>query len=522
MLLLDAQQKRYTLIDAQSQQQYDKQDSLSAVQFLDSLATHNYYFTKVISVAKKGDSTTIIFDKGKNYNAVKVRLATEWANQFYLETEFFTPNLDSLRKNIHQKLLEQGYSFSRLKTQYLGSEQEVPMVELSIYQDQQRKINGFVLKGYEKVPKRFVKNLEKEYQGKIYKNPNLLSLQKSLQNHPYIQLEKPPQTLFTKDSTDIYLFLKKKKSNSFDGVIGFGNDKSDKFTLNGTLDVQFRNMFNGFEAIQLYWQRNPDSGQNFDLKVDVPYVLGSNVGLNIQTNIYKQDSTFANFKFRPSVYYHLSNRQKLGLRGNFETSTVTQPLFLEGKDFNKQGVGLWYEYTEPTDIELFRYQSKIAAEVSYISAYYQSDDLRSKQYLTQLYLERNFKLIGNHYLNLRGDFNWLNSSLSLSTNEMLRFGGWNSLRGFNENSLLADLFYFGTAEYRYIIGKQAFFDIFGQYGQFNNKNIDYHSSVYSFGLGFNFFLPIGLMSFQISNGNSTGNPIQFKDTKIHWGILARF
>ena len=281
-------------------------------------------------------------------------------------------------------------------------------------------------------------------------------------------------------------------------------------------------MFNGFEAIQLYWQRNPDSGQNFDLKVDVPYVLGSNVGLNLQTNIYKQDSTFANFKFRPSVYYHLSNRQKLGLRGNFETSTVTQPLFLEGKDFNKQGVGLWYEYTEPTDIELFRYQSKIAAEVSYISAYYQSDDLRSKQYLTQLYLERNFKLIGNHYLNLRGDFNWLNSSLSLSTNEMLRFGGWNSLRGFNENSLLADLFYFGTAEYRYIIGKQAFFDIFGQYGQFNNKNIDYHSSVYSFGLGFNFFLPIGLMSFQISNGNSTGNPIQFKDTKIHWGILARF
>ena len=65
MLLLDAQQKQYLLIDAQTQQQYNKKDSLSAVQFLDSLATHNYYFTKVISVAKKGDSTTIIFDKGK-------------------------------------------------------------------------------------------------------------------------------------------------------------------------------------------------------------------------------------------------------------------------------------------------------------------------------------------------------------------------------------------------------------------------------------------------------------------------
>jgi hemolysin activation/secretion protein len=105
---------------------------------------------------------------------------------------------------------------------------------------------------------------------------------------------------------------------------------------------------------------------------------------------------------------------------------------------------------------------------------------------------------------------------------MLRLGGWNSFRGFNENSLLADAYYFGTAEYRYLIGEQAFFDVFGQYGQVNNKNINTNTTLYSVGLGFNFFLPIGLMSFQISNGNPVGNPIKFNDTKIHWGILAKF
>ncbi|MBP3839998.1 MAG: hypothetical protein J6D35_03455, partial [Chryseobacterium sp.] len=81
---------------------------------------------------------------------------------------------------------------------------------------------------------------------------------------------------------------------------------------------------------------------------------------------------------------------------------------------------------------------------------------------------------------------------------------------------------FGTAEYRYLVGEQAFFDIFGQYGRLNNSSLAEKPKLYSFGLGFNFFLPIGLMSFQISNGNQFGNPIRFGDTKIHWGVISKF
>jgi hypothetical protein len=58
-------------------------------------------------------------------------------------------------------------------------------------------------------------------------------------------------------------------------------------------------MFNGFETINLYWQRNPDKGQTFDLQVDIPYLFKSNVGMNMKVNIYRQDSTFANVKFLP-------------------------------------------------------------------------------------------------------------------------------------------------------------------------------------------------------------------------------
>lgn len=310
--------------------------------------------------------------------------------------------------------------------------------------------------------------------------------------------------------------------NSFDGIVGFGNDKTEKFTFNGTLNLQFRNMFNGFESIGLYWQRNPDKGQTFDITTDVPYILRPNVGTNFNVNIYRQDSTFANVKVLPSVYYHISNRQRIGVRGTFETSTVMDSLYVQAKDYSKKGVGMWYEFTEPTDIELFLHRSKIRAETDYISTDYTKEDINAKQTRFFFYGERNFHLSGNHWINLKGETALMNSKNEFSVNELMRFGGWNSMRGFNENSLIADFYYYGNAEYRYLVNNQAFFDIFLQYGQLNNKALNLKPQLYSFGLGFNFFLPIGLMSFQISNGNEFGNEIKFGDTKIHWGILSRF
>lgn len=37
------------------------------------------------------------------------------------------------------------------------------------------------------------------------------------------------------------------------------------------------------------------------------------------------------------------------------------------------------------------------------------------------------------------------------------FVAWNSFRDFNEISLYSDFYYVGAAEYRYLVGEQAFF-----------------------------------------------------------------
>lgn len=519
---LQAQKKQYFLIDIQTKARKKVKDSASAAKFLDSLAQNNYFFTELKEVKLKGDSTQIYYDKGKNFNETYVSLSDSIVQKLKLEKEFFTKNLDSTKKKINQAYIDDGFAFSRLKSNVKSKKNGFPVVELDINKNDRRTIDGFVVKGYTRVPKRFIKNLDKEFKGKKYDDKNLIAVNKQFQGHPFLSLERQPQTLFTKDSTQIFLFIEKKKTNTFDGVIGFGNDKTEKFTLNGTLNVNFKNMFNGFETINLYWQRNPDKGQTFDLQTDVPYLFNSNVGINMKVNIYRQDSTFANVKALPAFYYHINNRQKIGFRATFESSTIIDTLYVQGKDYNKKGIGVYFDMTEPTDIDLFLYKTKINFGYDYLTTTYTKENIRSPQNQFYFFGEHNYHINGNHFLNIKGEGAMMDSKVDFSANELYRFGGWNSLRGFNENSLAGDFYYYGSLEYRYLIGNQAFFDIFGQYGKLNNKSLGVKPQLYSVGLGFNFFIPIGLMSFQLSNGNEIGNPFKFNDIKIHWGILSRF
>ncbi|MGS0748448.1 hypothetical protein [Halpernia sp. GG3] len=519
-IFYQAQKKKYILIDIQNNQKKEVSDSLSAVKFLDSLSQNSFYLTEVTSVKKQGYSTEIYFDKKQNFNKAAVHISDSLAKQLKLSQNFTTENLDSLKVKINQIYRNKGFAFNRVKTKFNGFKNDIPQIDLDVSNAGKRTIDKFVLKDYNKAPKRFVKSLEEDFLHRTYNDKNLLQINRSLQNHPFVLLERPPQTLFKKDSTEIFLFIKKKVNSTFDGIVGFGNDKTNKFTLNGSLNLNLKNIFNGFETIGLYWQRNPDSGQTFNLGTDIPYLFNSKVGFNLNVNIYRQDSTYATVKAIPGFYYHISSNQKIGLRGTFETSAILDSLYTGGKNYTKQGIGLFYEYTKPTEIEIFQYQTRINTTVDYLRANYTDQKFNQIQYF--LSAENSIHLTGNHYLNINGESALINAKNELNTNELFRFGGWNSLRGFNENSLFADFYAYGGAEYRYLVNPQTFFDVFGQYGILNNPNLTSQIKLYSLGFGFKFFIPLGLMSVQISNGSQFGEAFNFKSTKISWGLLSRF
>lgn len=217
-----AQDKQYFLHDTATKKIVIKNDSLSAVKFLDSLVEDKYYSTKLVKIEKTGNRIDIYFDKGQNYQQVLVKLSDSIANELGLKNTFVTTNLDSLKNTINKIYLEKGFAFNRIKSNFLGLDSSTgkPIASISVIKDKKRVIDVFKVKGYDKVPKRFIYNLEKEFKGKLHHSTQLIALLKRLQNHSFVLLERPPQTLFTPDSTQVFLFLQKKKNNSFDGVLG--------------------------------------------------------------------------------------------------------------------------------------------------------------------------------------------------------------------------------------------------------------------------------------------------------------
>lgn len=518
----NTQEKAYTLIDSKTKEKIIKKDSLSATKFLDSLSEHRFLLTKLIKIEENNNNNIYIYyDKGIDFNQVNVQFSDIIVNDLNLRKELFINNLDSLKQSLNEKYRQKGFPFNRVKTKFLMIENSIPKVYISIILGHKRYIDGFKIKGYKKIPTRFIKTLNQDFIGKTYDDKNILAIHNRLKNHPFISLERSPQTLFSKDSTQVFLFLQKKKANSFDGVLGFGNNSSEKISLNGSINLNFQNTFNSFERINIFWQRSPNKAQNFDLQTDIPYILQSNIGTNFQVNIHRQDSTFANVKIHPSAYYHLSSLQKLGIRGHFEIASTLNEHSL-AKNFNRTGAGMWYDFIQTSDLELMLYKTRLRAEINTFATTYNSEEKKHFQWQYFVFAEHNFHLLGHHYLNIKGETAAIKSKNILSVNELLRFGGWNSFRGFGEQSLLGNSYAFGGVEYRYLIGKQAFFDIFSQVGIFENKALSIAPKLYNIGIGFNFILPIGLMSFQVSNGTTFGTAFQLKETKIHWGILTRF
>jgi hemolysin activation/secretion protein len=143
----------------------------------------------------------------------------------------------------------------------------------------------------------------------------------------------------------------------------------------------------------------------------------------------------------------------------------------------------------------------------------------------QLRLQSNLNYIFN--LNFKNSIYLGNqTSILLSdtylTNELFRFGGITSIRGFDENSIDASLFSVLNTEYRYQFNDGLYLHSIIDIGYFENKPLDIKEKIYSYGIGLGLQTKPGLLKLNIANGNSENQAFKFSNTKIHLILSTRF
>ena len=108
------------------------------------------------------------------------------------------------------------------------------------------------------------------------------------------------------------------------------------------------------------------------------------------------------------------------------------------------------------------------------------------------------------------------------TNELLRFGGVKSIRGFEENSLIASLYSVFNTEYRYRLNNNMYIHSIVDAAYFENDITQTKEKLFAFGFGFGVFTKAGLLKFNYANGKSENQKFKFSDSKIHLSLTTIF
>ena len=132
-----------------------------------------------------------------------------------------------------------------------------------------------------------------------------------------------------------------------------------------------------------------------------------------------------------------------------------------------------------------------------------------------------FNLNGQNSLFIGNSTGYLQSD-GYFENDLFRFGGINSLRGFNENSIDASLFTVFNTEYRYQFSQALFVNSLLDFGYFENEIFDQQEELYSFGFGLGLNTNSGIIKLNIANGFSQNQDLDIGQTKVHLLFLADF
>lgn len=423
--------------------------------------------------------------------------------------------------NRNLALLElQGYPLSSLQLINYTKKGSTLTATLNLSMEKKRTVDNIVIEGYAKFPEGIRRNILRQYKKKAFNKSNLQRVYNDFNNLRFVTLPRYPEILFKQDTTNIYVYAEKAKPNTFDGFIGFSNDDQSKIKLNGYLDLNLVNTLNNGEKFNLYWKNNGDKQSTFNTSLELPYLFKSPIGAKASLQIFRQDSTFQNTITDINLGYYFSYNSKLYLGRSTTQSTSTQTANALLSGYNNKFWTTTYEASTYKSVEiLFPQQSYIYAKLGTGSR--DSEAGNSSQYFAQLNAFYNFYLNRRNIINIKNHSYYLNSK-NYVINEMQRFGGINSIRGFNENSLQANLYSLLMSEYRYCASENLYIHSITDYGYYQDKATNVNNKLFSIGFGMGLLTNSGLFNIIYANGNFEGQNVKLSNSIVHISFKTSF
>lgn len=428
---------------------------------------------------------------------------------------------EAFLNTIIKKLETKGYSTSKVSLENIERENNFIKANLKIDTGKKRQVNNIVINGVDKFPESHKKNLIRLYKNKVFNQLTLEKLHNDIEKYRFVKQTKYPEILFTQDSTKIYVYLEKAKANSFDGYIGFTNDEQDKVVFSGYVDLILNNVLNSGEKLSLYWKSDGQEQRTFNLCAEIPYIFKSPFGIKANLNIFKQDSTFQNTRNALDLgyYFNYTTRAYIGYQSN-ESSDIQNANTFSLSDFESTFYTTGFEYTN-FKIDDFLFPEKTYFEIKFGTGKRESNIENTNQFFGNLLFRHNLYLNDKNIINIKSQNFYLQSNTYL-VNELFRFGGINSIRGFNENSLQGNLLTSILTEYRYVLSPSLYAHSIIDYGYFKDNTSNTSDTLLGLGFGIGLQTKNGLFNLVYANGSTKEQTAKLSNSIVHISLKANF
>ena len=395
--------------------------------------------------------------------------------------------------------------------------------QLLLTSKEKRTIDNIVIKGYEEFPKTFLNRYAGIKTKKSFNQEELLKQNTRINNLPFAKTTKEPEVLFRKDSTTVYFYLEQVISNRFDGFIGFTSDEAtNNLRLNGYIDLQLTNNFNYGETFLLNYKSDGGDQSQLNATISLPYLFKSPIGAEAKLALFRKDSTFSITNQEIKAFYNISATTKTSIgylatqSENLQDNLVTSPSTTV--DYTANKLLITGEYNKTQDNYFFPTKTHLSINSGLGN---RTTDQTQQQLSAELEASTIINLNKNNLIHIRSITKSLWSDNYL-TNELYRFGGITSIRGFEENSIFANFLSHINTEYRYVLNQSLYVHSLIDLGYFENEINNQEQNLFSFGIGTGIRTKAGVLKIVIANGKNENQNFDFNNTKLHFQLAIRF
>lgn len=431
---------------------------------------------------------------------------------------------------------------------------------LKVNQNRFFTFKGLKIVGDVRLPKYYLPNYLGFHPGAAYSRERVLRLRDQLQSLLFLESTSNPTVTFAGSEATVNLFLQKKRASRFDFILGIlpQPDNADgRVLVTGSLSAAFQNALSLGERFSVELERLRPETQKLDVQAGVPYLFGTQFGVDGRLGIFKRDSTWVDaqsdlgvqYLFQGGDFLRLLWENKSATLQKIDTTALLNTRQLPANlDYKQNGFGLETSFTRLN----YRFNPRKGWTIALktiagfntvqrnnqieslsdpgdpafkFASLYDSVAERSTRYRVEGQGAVYFPFFNRTTLKIAMRAGGIFSSKPVFANEQYRLGGNKLLRGFDEESLQATRFVVATAEWRLLIGQNSFLAAFTDWGYL--ENITARTRVFlrplGFGAGLNFETRAGIFGINMAVGRrDVGQAVNFRAAKFHLGYVSLF